>query len=78
VAVGGRGNDGEPGIRGTEDALSRVGGGASCQPGNAAGCHPTGGLDLLLEQQVKRLKDAFEASRTAAVVPIDAWLNSVG
>jgi hypothetical protein len=29
-------------------------------------CDPTAGLDMLLEQQVERLKDAFEASRTAA------------
>jgi hypothetical protein len=29
-------------------------------------CDPTAGLDRLLEQQVKRLQDAFEASRKAA------------
>jgi hypothetical protein len=29
-------------------------------------CNPTAGLDRLLEQQVKRLQDAFEASRKAA------------
>jgi hypothetical protein len=29
-------------------------------------CNPTGGLDLLMEQQVKRLKNAFETSRAAA------------
>jgi hypothetical protein len=30
-------------------------------------CHPTGGLDQLLEQQTKRLKDAFEASQKSIV-----------
>jgi hypothetical protein len=29
-------------------------------------CNPTAGLDRLLEQQVKRLQDAFEAARKAA------------
>jgi hypothetical protein len=33
---------------------------------DAALCDPTDGLDLLLEQQVKRLQAAFEASRAAA------------
>lgn len=33
---------------------------------DAALCNPTDGLDLLLEQQVKRLQAAFEAARNGA------------
>jgi hypothetical protein len=48
-----------------ETAFSSFGGDTLAGLLDVALCDPTAGLDMLLEQQVKRLKDAFEASRTA-------------
>ena|ERR1700739_2755961 len=48
-----------------ETGFSSFGGDTLAGLLDVALCDPTAGLDLLLEQQVKRLKDACEASRTA-------------
>jgi hypothetical protein len=49
-----------------ETAFSSFGGDILAGLVDVALCDPSAGPDLLLEQQVKRLKDAFEAARAAA------------